>query len=200
MKLSGIYQIKSISNPTRFYIGSAKNISKRWKIHLFDLQNNRHHSKKLQRHFNKYGEADLIFSVLLGCDKEDLLKTEQYFLDSYSPYFNTCKIAGSPLGTKRGRPWNYGKKLSDEYRKKLSESHMGQNPWNKGLSGVYSEEYLNERHHKFPKGKSSWNKGKHYKNPKMIGNTNSKGRILTEEHKRKIGEANKRIQQLKKSA
>lgn len=34
----------------------------------------------------------------------------------------------------KGRGWNRGKKMSAEHRKKLSEAHMGQVPWNKGVS------------------------------------------------------------------
>ena len=30
-------------------------------------------------------------------------------------------------------PWNKGKKLSEEGRKKLSDAHKGQKAWNKGL-------------------------------------------------------------------
>jgi group I intron endonuclease len=112
MKISGIYKIQSKIKPKRIYIGSAKNILIRWKLHLRSLRLNKHHSALLQRHYNKYSESDLLFSVLLGCDKEDLIKTEQYFLDSYQPYFNICKIAGSSLGRKH----------SEESKKKMSES------------------------------------------------------------------------------
>ncbi len=73
MKLSGIYQIQSKIKPERCYIGSAIHISNRWTKHLSELRLNRHHSRKLQLHYNKYGESDLQFSVLLGCEKEDLL-------------------------------------------------------------------------------------------------------------------------------
>lgn len=101
MKQSGIYKIESKLKPERIYIGSAKNINERWRYHLNDLKENKHHSHKLQRHYLKYGESDLQFSILLGCEKEELLKVEQYFLDSYNPYFNICKIAGSCLGVKQ---------------------------------------------------------------------------------------------------
>jgi len=100
-EISAIYKIQSLIKPERVYIGSAINIGNRWNIHLFKLRRKEHHSLKLQNHFNKYGEADLQFSILLGCDKEDLIKTEQYFIDSYKPWFNICQFAGSPLGSKR---------------------------------------------------------------------------------------------------
>lgn len=46
------------------------------------------------------------------------------------------KISLSNKGENNGMhgrsSWNAGKKLSEEHRRKLSESHMGQIPWNKG--------------------------------------------------------------------
>jgi group I intron endonuclease len=57
-----------------------------------------HHNKKLQGHFNKYGESDLQFSVILECPKEHLISREQDFLDALSPWFNICKTANSWLG------------------------------------------------------------------------------------------------------
>ena len=115
MKISGIYQIKSVIKPERIYIGSSKCISKRWIEHLCTLRKNKHCSIKLQRHFNKYGESDLQFSILLGCEKDDLLKIEQYFLDSYITYFNTNNIA---VG---GGVY----KMSEETRLKMSKSKLG---------------------------------------------------------------------------
>ena len=124
MKISGIYKIESIIKPERIYIGSAKDIMKRWWMHVNLLRKNKHHSVKLQNHFNKYGEADFKFSILLGCDNADLVKTEQYFLDSYNPYFNICKVAGSSLGIKR----------SEETKKKMSDALKGRN------LGIHTEE------------------------------------------------------------
>jgi group I intron endonuclease len=135
-----IYKIQSLIKPDRLYIGSSVNFKERQRIHLRDLALNKHHSPKLQNHYNKYGESDLKFSVLLGCERGYLLKTEQYFLDLLNPYFNVCQIAGSPLGRKvsvktkekqrikmKGKePWNKGKKMSQEHIDINSKSHLGQ--------------------------------------------------------------------------
>jgi group I intron endonuclease len=126
MTQSGIYKIQSICKPERCYIGSAINIRNRWRGHLNDLKRNKHSNNRLQNHFKKYGESDLQFSILLGCEKEDLIKIEQYFIDSYNPWFNICKIAGNSLGTKR----------SIETRRKISEHQIGRIPWNKGTKGI----------------------------------------------------------------
>lgn len=122
MKISGIYKIQSIIKPERVYIGSAVWIAHRWDQHLSDLRKNKRKNSKLQNHFNKYGEADLQFSILLGCDKEDLLKTEQYFIDSYKPWFNICPVAGSQFG----RHWKLSKEDNERKSKiQKGKTHIG---------------------------------------------------------------------------
>ncbi len=112
---SGIYQIQSIFHPDRVYIGSAINLENRKRHHLSDLRLNKHHSPKLQNHYNKYGVGDLDFSILFPCEKDVLLKYEDFLLKSLDPWFNISKTARSPLGIKR----------SDETRRKISEAHIG---------------------------------------------------------------------------
>jgi len=126
MKISGIYKIQSIVKPERIYIGSAVNINRRWRNHLTRLKNGTHCNQKIFNHVNKYGITDLSFSILLFCEINDLIKTEQFFIDSYNPYFNICKVAGSPLGRKQSKETKLrlskihkGKKLSPEHIEKL---------------------------------------------------------------------------------
>ncbi len=130
MKTSGIYQIQSIIKPEKIYIGSAKNIDRRRKEHFRALRRGGHDNPKLQSHYNMYGESDLIFSLLLGCDECDLLKVEQYFIDTYNPWFNICKNATNCIG----------RVFSDETIDKMKKSHLGQIPWNKGMKNPYSKE------------------------------------------------------------
>lgn len=140
MKISAIYKIQSVIKPERLYIGSAKNITRRWSIHLYNLRNKLHHSLKLQRHYDKYGEADLVFSILLGCEIVDLISTEQYFLDSFNPYFNNTKKAGSTLGNhhtdetkKKISLKNKGKKRTDDCKFKLHLLKVGKDNHRTGL-------------------------------------------------------------------
>lgn len=133
-KISGIYKIQSIVKPERIYIGSSSNMGKRWWSHLNDLKQNKHGNPKLQNHFNKYGFGDLQYSILLGCDKELLSINEQFFIDTYNPWFNICQIANSVLGrkctddTKRKMSLIHkGKKLSKEHKKNMSVARKGVN-------------------------------------------------------------------------
>lgn len=134
MKISGIYQIQSLIKPERIYIGSAVNIQRRWKEHLYRLKKQNHDNSKLQNHFNKYGKEDLVFSIIIGCNKEDLICTEQFYLDSIKHWFNINLEATSSSGVKRSEAFckkvgdnTRGRKYSDEVKKAESESRMGEN-------------------------------------------------------------------------
>ena len=174
MKISGIYKIQSLIKPNRIYIGSAVNIKHRWECHVSDLGLNKHHSVKLQRHYNKYGQKDLKYSLLLGCDKEDLIKIEQYFIDSYNPYFNNRKIADSNIGMRR----------SPESRKRMSDSHMGHIPWNKGIkTGIKPT-------NPFKTGDKAWAEGRMFsKEHKQKLSIAKKDKNISQKHKDKLSES-----------
>lgn len=115
-KQAGIYLIVSKINGKR-YIGSSVRICVRWSEHKSDLRLNRHHSPLLQRHYNKYGEDDLVFSVLEVVDrgelslndfKQLLLDKEQIYLNNWDEcHFNCSHIAGSNLGYKNPKAKYY---------------------------------------------------------------------------------------------
>jgi very-short-patch-repair endonuclease len=93
-------------------------------------------------------------------------------------------------GFETGHPsWNKGKTFSVEVRQRISEGHKGQKPWNKGKTGIYTEEtlrkisnsrkgkvvgkenpFFGKRHteqmkkhlSEVHKGRPTWMKGKHW--------------------------------------
>jgi group I intron endonuclease len=100
----GIYKIENTSN-RKCYVGSAVIITMRWGHHKKLLRGNKHHSIKLQRAWNKYGETAFTFSILEEVDrKDDLIIREQHWmniLNVISNGYNISPLAGSPLGLKR---------------------------------------------------------------------------------------------------
>ena len=71
----------------------------------------------ISRALIKYGYSNFSLTILEYCDKSELLKREQYYLDKLGPQYNILKIAGSSLGHT----------LSEETKTKIS----------KALKGVY---------------------------------------------------------------
>ena len=83
-----IYMIYTLHNDT-FYIGSAKNLKRRFSRHESKLKTNKHHSSYMQKVYNKYGEGNFYYLVLEITD--DLVEKEIYwieYLDSYKNGYN----------------------------------------------------------------------------------------------------------------
>lgn len=145
----GIYQIKNTTNGN-IYIGSSDSIKDRWSTHKARLKIGKHHSKHLQSAFDKYGKDAFEFSVLLVCSKDMLLFYEQKLLDEFKPAYNMKQNADRPQyifseeqkakisATLMGHP------VSDETRKKMSESKMGKDTWNKGMKGMLGKPHSEE--------------------------------------------------------
>ncbi len=180
---SGIYKI-TCKKSSEFYIGSAKDLSQRWIIHLYCLKNNKHHNVILQRKYNKYGQSNFNFEILSKCPKEYLIKMEQWFLGNLNPTLNIYKTAYSPLGHKhseetkqklsllkkgKARPkWiidklkeiNTGKPFTQEHKNKLKESYSKRKF--KGNRTVLNEEKVKEIKLLLKEGKSLSHIGKLY--------------------------------------
>ena len=122
IKSSGIYKITTLHNK-KFYIGSSISLYNRKCDHLWALRVNRHANLYLQRVYNKYGEENIKFEVLINSPKEYLIKLEQWFIDNMKPEYNMQRIAGgSALGLKR--PKSTCIKISEALKgKKLTEEH-----------------------------------------------------------------------------
>lgn len=118
--VSGIYYIE-INN--KGYVGSTRTLRNRLLAHKNGLLSGKHHSKKLQRAYNKYGCYKMF--ILCTCPEEYLLKLEQWFMDKED--FNTFYCGR----LKADR--NTGVKYSEEAKKKMKD-HMNK-PENKNRLG-----------------------------------------------------------------
>lgn len=91
----GVYMIRFMLD-NRTYVGSSKNIRKRVQNHLSSLRKGNHHSRHLQRTFDKYG-ADYFEAFAVGYyDSNDVRDEEQHWLDSATCSFNGSRLANRP--------------------------------------------------------------------------------------------------------
>jgi group I intron endonuclease len=140
-QVSGIYKIICGKN-NKFYIGSSKNIDKRFQWHKSRLKNNTHCNIHIQRSWNKYGPTCFSFCIIEEVDINNLLYKEQYWINKTKSYkreigFNLAKDVLRPrLNVKnskktrlkislalKGRkiPWLHTK----EVQKKIAISNTG---------------------------------------------------------------------------
>ena len=135
--ICGVYKITNNVNG-KFYIGSSVNIISRWSGHLSDLNKNKHHSRYLQRAWNKYGADYFSFEIIEQCEKSQLIAREQHYFDTKKPQYNILPKAGSCLGSKHSEERRRKNSLakigntfareymrSEEARKKFSKIHKG---------------------------------------------------------------------------
>jgi len=189
-----IYTIH-FENRERLYIGSALDFHKRKSVHLSTLRNSKHRNTHLQRAFDKHGEEKMVIQIVQeGIEPEELIATEQRWIDKYDfkMLYNICPTAGN----------TYGRKHTEESRKRISENHADVSGENNPMFGTKGEKSPNhgkkrseETKRKISealKGRETWSKGK--KRPKhserMTGEGNSfYGKEHSAETKAKIREA-----------
>ena len=109
-RLCGIYEIVNIINNKK-YIGQSVNISARFRHHKNKLRKNEHRNSYLQHAWNKYGEENFIFNVIITCDENKLDELEMFYISTY----DTCN---RNHGSNIDNGGNSNKHLSEETRKK----------------------------------------------------------------------------------
>ena len=128
----GVYAIVNTSNQ-KVYVGSSKNIKKRFLCHASFLRNGKHHCAHLQNSFNLNSPETFQFRILAECStREEAQELEQAMLDIWhEDFYNTSKRAdhlhrlGRPLDEATKQKIgvkNSGAFRSPEQRKLISES------------------------------------------------------------------------------
>jgi group I intron endonuclease len=83
----GVYMIENGING-HYYIGSSADLEGRFLTHLKDLQKGVHHNLHLQHAYDKYGEAQFFFRVILFCEPRERLRYEEALIKSWKPDYN----------------------------------------------------------------------------------------------------------------
>jgi group I intron endonuclease len=173
--MKGIYLIRNIANK-KVYVGSSKDIQRRFVTHKSRLNTGKHKSRHLQSAWKKYGSDSFEFSILEEvADESVLIFREQHYLEVYKSYdreygYNICRFANNRKGVKN----------SEETRKKISRSNSGEKHYN------YGKRLTEETRQKI----SDSMKGKlKSESTKLKMSRARKGVKFSEEHKRKLSEA-----------
>lgn len=170
MKQAGIYAIRHVASG-KVYVGSSVNMTARWSEHRSKLRRGKHHSPRLQHAWDKYGEASFEFVVReLISDKDARIARETELIASLGACdkargYNILPQAASPAG----------RVLSEETRRKISEAHK-KIPKEKQLRNLGNiRHFAGKRHTAETRAKMSANNGQ-------------RGKTLSAERKRAIGD------------
>lgn len=146
------------------------------------------HNNLLYKAINKYGLDNFNYEVLEYVDDESKLsEREIYWISYFDSYKHGYNLTLGGEGTR-----GFSHTFTTEQIAKLSESHKGIIPWNKGKTGIYSEEHkkkIGSRDHK-----ACWTEElKKQQSEKLKGRTSpNKGKKLSDETKQKISESVKK--------
>ena len=148
---SGIYMIKN-TETNKKYIGSSKNIYKRYKKNLNDLRNNKHHNIHLQRSWNKYGKNFFKLNIIEECEPNNLIITEQLYLDNIFESDNYMNYYNISLYSNGGDNISYHpnkdiiiQKISEASRKRYNNMTIEEkNSYSKSISGENNSNYGNK--------------------------------------------------------
>lgn len=199
---SGIYMITCTANG-KIYIGSAVNLSARWRDHCRCLRSNKHDNRHLQNAWDKYGKTSFKFTVLEKCSVDLLLEREQIYLDEWQPFddrgFNIAKNSTAPMRGRKHLPetlvkmstTHKGRKATGETRAKMRAAQTGRTISPEHRSKL-SETNMGKKHSPETRAKiSAANKGRKM-SPEAIAKTvaANKGRTLAPEHRAKLSAAN----------
>ena len=118
MKLSGVYKITN--NITGdFYIGSSKDIKKRWAVHKCVSVWKLRPGMKLYQAFIKYGLNNFTFEIIEETDS--LKEREQYYIAQLKPSYNSNRAKGQYKDSIRQYYKEYHKEHIEENKARMEK-------------------------------------------------------------------------------
>lgn len=123
------------------YVGSSIDVVGRKYSHLRALRNNTHPNRHLQAAFNKYGESSFEFRILQETAKDELLATEQFWIDFYDATnpnvgYNILPKAGRTSGVLRSAETKA--KIGNHSKYRWTQDAYKRNQIQKRLHGTQS--------------------------------------------------------------
>ena len=91
--ISAVYKITNTVTGD-FYIGSSKNVKKRWADHKCPSTLNKCPNNKLYQDMQKYGLDKFVFEILAEVESDKLKETEQQFIETLNPTYNDRNANG----------------------------------------------------------------------------------------------------------
>lgn len=139
MKISGVYKItNTVTND--FYIGSSKNVKRRWAHHKYPSTWNNYPNKQLYLDMQKYGVDKFDFQILAQIEPEQLKEAEQQFIEKLQPTYNNKRAKGRDV--ERIKEYHKEYYQSDKWKEYQKEYHQSEKY--KEYQKEYDKKYRNK--------------------------------------------------------
>ena len=134
MKIIGIYKITNTVTGD-FYIGSSKDVKKRWREHKCPSSWKRFPNNQLYKDMQKYGLDKFEFQVIEEVEPDSLKVAEQQFIETLKPTYNSNRANGWDIE----RYKEYKKEYMKEYMKEYNKSDKRKESNRKANNKYYSQ-------------------------------------------------------------
>ena len=143
MKISAVYKITNTVTGD-FYIGSSKDVKRRWAAHKCPSNWKNYPNKKLYQDMKKYGIDKFELQILAEVEPEKLKEVEQKFIQTLQPTYNDRNANGWDIERQKEYQKEYrqsdkGKESKRKYQKKYRQSDKGKESKRK-----YNNKYKNQ--------------------------------------------------------
>lgn len=179
--VTGIYCIRRKSTD-ECYVGQAVDMQQRWHLHRSMLNRGKHHSKRLQRCWAKYGANSFEFQILQAgmcpTDAPALMAAEQAWIDRLKPCYNTCAAGISRIGIPH----------TAEARQKISAAQRGRPKSPESIAKMAAFQKTRERGPLSPEHRAKLTFAGRTHSPESIRkfSASKTGKPLSEKHKAAI--------------
>ena len=124
-KISGIYKITNTVTGD-FYIGSSKNIKRRWESHKWPSVWKQRKNNPMYLDMKKYGIDKFEFEIIAEVEPEHLKEKEQQFIETLNPTYNNINAKGLDVARYKDYQKQYQKTdKCKEAQKKYKKSDKG---------------------------------------------------------------------------
>ena len=114
MKISGIYKITNTITGD-FYIGSSKDVKKRWIDHKCPSRWNKYPNNQMYLDMKHYGTDKFVFEILAEVEADSLKEMEQQFIETLKPTYNSNRANALDIEKYK----KYQKEFYKEYNSQL---------------------------------------------------------------------------------
>lgn len=151
-KISAVYKIVNTVTG-EFYIGSSKNVMKRWQSHKRPSAWKKQPNSRLYQDFQKYGLDKFDFQILISIMPECLKQVEQDCIELMKPAYNNINAKGLDVERQREthRKADRRYRQSDkgkEHLRKYRQSDKGKEVHRKAVKKYRQSSEGKESHHK----------------------------------------------------
>ena len=140
MKISAVYKITNTVT-CDFYIGSSKDVKKRWNEHKCQSKWNECPNNPMYLDMQNYGVDKFVFEVLEVVEPDFLKEAEQQFIEKLQPTYNSCNAKGLNIERRKETHKKAQKKYEKTDKRKKAKKEYNKEYHKTDKYKEYQKEY-----------------------------------------------------------